>query len=183
MAGFLRKLLGKRPVTEQLARRGDRDAFVRALGEADIFVFAAIEGDGLDPSTLTREQLLAEIERAATDLNERQDGFAPFVYERNGRRRLLHEQRPCASVRRRVLEGTEPRLPVPDARREGFAARPTPPGVRRPRDERSHGRGSCLVEGRRGGRAADVGIAGRANRPSLDLRRQRPPSQAARRNR
>jgi hypothetical protein len=37
---------------------------------------------------MTQEQLLAEIERAARDLNEREDGFAPFVYERAGRRRL-----------------------------------------------------------------------------------------------
>ncbi|MEA2559350.1 MAG: hypothetical protein QOH06_854 [Acidobacteriota bacterium] len=88
MASFLRKLFGKPPAIEQLARRGDREAFLRTLGEADIFVIAAIEGDGLDASTMTKEQLLAEIERAAKDLNERQDGFAPFVYERNGRRRL-----------------------------------------------------------------------------------------------
>lgn len=88
MAGFLRKLFGGRPTVEQLARRGDREAFLRALGESDVFVIAAIEGDGLDPSSMTKEQLLAEIERAAKDLNERQDGFAPFVYERNGRRRL-----------------------------------------------------------------------------------------------
>jgi hypothetical protein len=88
MAGLLRKLFGSRPTVEQLASGGDREAFLRALGETDIFVIAAIEGDGLDPSAMTKEQLLAEIERAAKDLNERQDGFAPFVYERNGRRRL-----------------------------------------------------------------------------------------------
>ena len=88
MAGFLRKLFRKAPAIEQLARGTDRESFVRQLGESDIFIIAAIEGDGLDPSAMTKEQLLAEIERAAKDLNDRQDGFAPFVYERNGRRRL-----------------------------------------------------------------------------------------------
>jgi len=88
MVSFLRKLFGKPHAIKQLARGGDREAFLRTLGETDIFVIAAIEGDGLDASTMTPEQLLAEIERAAKDLNERQDGFAPFVYERNGRRRL-----------------------------------------------------------------------------------------------
>lgn len=88
MTGFLRKLFGKVPAIEQLAHGSDREAFLHTLGEADIFVIAAIEGDGLDPTTMTKEQLLAAIEQAATDLNDRQDGFAPFVYERNGRRRL-----------------------------------------------------------------------------------------------
>src|SRR5688500_16580761 len=88
MASFLRKLFGKPPAIEQLARGGDREAFLRTLGEVNVFVIAAIEGDGLDPSTMTQEQLLAEIERAAKDLNERQEGFAPLVYERYGRRRL-----------------------------------------------------------------------------------------------
>src|SRR5688572_14724826 len=89
MGSFLRNLFGKSPTIVQLARGGgDRDAFLRTLGESDIFIIAAIEGDGLDPSSLTTEQLLAEIERAAKDLSERQEGFWPFVYEWNGRRRL-----------------------------------------------------------------------------------------------
>src|SRR5687767_14718867 len=88
MTNFLRKLFGKAARLERLAREGDRDAFLRQLGESDIFVIAAMEGDGLDPSTMTEAQLLAEIERAVKDSNERQDGFAPFVYERDGRRRL-----------------------------------------------------------------------------------------------
>jgi hypothetical protein len=46
-----------------------------------------MQSDGIDPKGMTKEQLLAEIERAARDLNERQ-GFQPFVYEAAGRRRL-----------------------------------------------------------------------------------------------
>ena len=89
MPGFLRNLFGRRPpAIEQLARGGDREAFVRALGGSDVFVIAAVEGDGLDPSAMTREQLLAEVERAAKDLAEPEGGFEPFVYERGGRRRL-----------------------------------------------------------------------------------------------
>ncbi|MFO0918548.1 MAG: hypothetical protein U0872_09570 [Planctomycetaceae bacterium] len=88
MVGFLRNLFGKPSTVEQLAQSGDREAFFRKLGDSDIFVIAATEGDGLDPSNMTEEQFLAEIERAAKELNERQEGFAPFVYDRNGRRRL-----------------------------------------------------------------------------------------------
>lgn len=85
MASFFRKLFGK---PDRPAHEGDRESFLRQLVDADIFVIAAVEGDGLDPSAMTREQLLAELERAARDLNERQDGFAPFVYEQDGQRRL-----------------------------------------------------------------------------------------------
>src|SRR5688572_13232486 len=87
MAAFLRKLFGRFPLLEQLARGADRDAFLRQLGQSDIFVFAAMESDGLDPAALTPELLIAEAERAAKALSELQE-FHPFVYERDGRRRL-----------------------------------------------------------------------------------------------
>ena len=88
MGGFLRKLFGKPPVIEELARGHDREGFLRHLGESEILVIAAVEGDGLDPATMTQEQVLAEIERAAKAMNEREDGFSPFTYERSGRHRL-----------------------------------------------------------------------------------------------
>lgn len=88
MATFLRKLFGKPPRLEQLAHNADRAAFVRQLQATDIFVFAALASDGLDPFTMTKEAALAEIERAVKDLDERQDGFEPFIYEREGRRCL-----------------------------------------------------------------------------------------------
>jgi hypothetical protein len=44
-----------------------------------VIVLAALQSDGLDAATLTQEGLLAEIERAAKDLSER-DGFDPFLY-------------------------------------------------------------------------------------------------------
>lgn len=86
----LRNLFRKPPAAlHEMARAGDRDAFARRLGESDVFVIAAVEGEGLDPATMTPEQLLAEIERAGKDLAERQDGFEPFVYESpEGQRRL-----------------------------------------------------------------------------------------------
>lgn len=88
IVGLLRKLFGKPEQLARLAREGDRDAFLRKLADADIFVIAAIERNGLDPSTMSKEQLLAEIDRATKGLNEPQDGFAPFVYEREGKDRL-----------------------------------------------------------------------------------------------
>ncbi len=167
MAGLLRKLFGSRPTVEQLASGGDREAFLRALGETDIFVIAAMEGDGLDPSAMTKEQLLAEIERAAKDLNERQDGFAPFVYERNGRRRLPfftsndHAQTfvgEYSKERNRVY-------PFQLLRRERFIARPASSVVRQSCDERSHRGRSRVVGGRRVGDAANVGITKRCSGP------------------
>src|SRR5256885_1756859 len=83
MAGFLRKLFGKASASPT----SDRGAFLRQLGAQDIFVIAAMQGDGIDPKGMTKEQLLAEIERSAKDLSERQ-GFEPFVYDKDGQRRL-----------------------------------------------------------------------------------------------
>lgn len=87
MAGFLRKLFGKGTTSQSAAPPGNREAFLRQLGEQDIFVIAAMRGDGIDPNGMTREALLAEIEGAAQDLNE-SEGFEPFVYESKGQRRL-----------------------------------------------------------------------------------------------
>jgi hypothetical protein len=87
MAGFLRKLFGKPPAPQSASSTADRDEFLRQLGNQDIFIMAAMQGDGIDPNGLTKEQLLAEIRRVAQDLNERQ-GFEPFVYERDRQRRL-----------------------------------------------------------------------------------------------
>lgn len=87
MAGFLRKLFGKSSASHTASPTADRDAFLRKLDEQDILVIAAMQGDGIDPKGMTREQLLAHIERAVKDLKEDKDR-APFVYEKNGQRRL-----------------------------------------------------------------------------------------------
>jgi len=90
MAGFFRKLFGgsSKAATPSALAGDDAAALADRLCSADILVFAAFEGDGLDPSTMTREELLAAVERAAKDLAERSDGFEPFTYERDGVRRL-----------------------------------------------------------------------------------------------
>ena len=83
----LAKLFGKRDRLSTLSRQSDRRGFIRALVEADITVLAALQSEGLDAATFTQEELLAEIERAAKDLSER-DSFEPFVY-RSGETRCL----------------------------------------------------------------------------------------------
>jgi hypothetical protein len=92
MLGPLGKLFGRRDdgggALARLARGRDRARFLQRIGQADVQVIAAPVGEGLDPHAMTREQLLAEVERAAKDLSERTDGFAPFVFEREGRRRI-----------------------------------------------------------------------------------------------
>src|SRR5438045_3701411 len=87
MLRAIRKLFGKSIPARTASPAADRDAFLRRLGAQDIFIIAAMQSDGIDPKGMTKEQLLAEIQRAAKDLNERQ-GFEPFVYEREGQRRL-----------------------------------------------------------------------------------------------
>jgi hypothetical protein len=83
----LAKLFGKRDRLAALSRGADRRAFISALIDADVTVLAALQSEGLDAATFTQEELLAEIERAAKDLNER-DGFEPFLY-RSGDIRCL----------------------------------------------------------------------------------------------
>src|SRR5258706_14518854 len=88
MIGAFRKLFGLHEDLVRLARGPNRAVFLQRLGKSDIQMIAAPTGDGLDPWAMTREQLLAEVERATKDLNELQEGFAPFVYERDGQRHL-----------------------------------------------------------------------------------------------
>jgi hypothetical protein len=65
----------------------DRDEFLRQLGEQDIFIISAMQGDGINPKEMTKEEPLAEIERAAKDLSEDKPR-EPFVYDKDGQRRL-----------------------------------------------------------------------------------------------
>lgn len=65
----------------------DRDAFLRQLADADIFILAAMQSEGIDPNGMTKEQLLEEIRRGVEDLDTR-EAFAPFVYDFNEERRL-----------------------------------------------------------------------------------------------
>jgi len=89
MIGPLRKFFARRDDDlARLARGADRARFLQRIGQSEVQVIVAPDGDGLDPHAMTREQILAELERAAKDLNERTDGFAPFVYEHDGRRRI-----------------------------------------------------------------------------------------------
>jgi hypothetical protein len=83
----LGKLFGKRDRLSALSGQPDRRAFIRALVEADVTVLAALRSEGLDAATFTQEALLAEIERAAKDLSER-DNFQPFLYRSSDSQRL-----------------------------------------------------------------------------------------------
>jgi hypothetical protein len=85
---FLRKLVGRRDALVDAGRRTSGADFVRAVGSADVFVIAAMQSEGLDAATFTPEQLLAELERVARDLNDREGGFEVFIYERDGTSRL-----------------------------------------------------------------------------------------------
>ena len=84
MLNLLRKLIGRRDPLAEAGRRTSGAEFARAVEAADVFVIAAMQSEGLDPNTLTQEQLLAEIERVAQDLSDRQGGFEVFIYERDG---------------------------------------------------------------------------------------------------
>ncbi len=66
-----------------LSRRDDRPAFVRALGETDILLLAALTNEGWDAATFSPEDMLAEARKARLDVTGC-DTFAPFFYERDG---------------------------------------------------------------------------------------------------
>jgi hypothetical protein len=83
MFGFFRNLFGRRDSLANAARRASGSDLVEAIGVADVFVFAMMRGEGLDAATFTQEELLAEIERTARELDEREE-FEPFIYERDG---------------------------------------------------------------------------------------------------
>ena len=85
MLNVFRKLVARRDPLVAAGRRNTGADFVRAVGAADVLVIAAMQSEGLDAATYTPEQLLAELERAARDLNDRADGFEVFVYHRDGR--------------------------------------------------------------------------------------------------
>ncbi len=84
-SGFFRK--PKRTELATLANGLDRTAFVQALGNSEIWLFAGMDCEGLDPENLTEEALNAEIERVTRELSEL-DYIEPFVYIRDGRRHL-----------------------------------------------------------------------------------------------
>lgn len=84
MLNLLRKLVGRRDALVDAGRRSSSADFVRVIGSADVFVIAAMQNEGLDAATVTPEQLLAEIERVARDLSEREGGFKVFTYDRDG---------------------------------------------------------------------------------------------------
>jgi hypothetical protein len=83
----LARLFAKRDRLSAQSRQSDRRAFLRALVEAEETVLAALQSEGLDAATFTQEDLLAEIERAANELSER-DSFAPFLYQSDDTRCL-----------------------------------------------------------------------------------------------
>ena len=91
--GFADLLKAVRRVFSNPARRltrmyrRDRGAFFRKLRNADIFVFAAMDGEGIPTENLTEERMLAEIEYAAKESAAKHE-FEPFLYESAGQLRL-----------------------------------------------------------------------------------------------
>jgi hypothetical protein len=84
MLKLLRRLVGRGDALVAAGRRASGADFVRAVLSADVFVIAAMQSDGLDPATFTPEQLLAELERAARELGDRERSFEVFKYEQDG---------------------------------------------------------------------------------------------------
>ena len=60
---------------------------LRQLWGGQVFVIAAIEGEGLDPETITPERLFTQIKQAVDDADSRRE-FHAFVYTRQGKRIL-----------------------------------------------------------------------------------------------
>lgn len=65
------------------------DEFLREIASKPILVISATVSDGIDASTMTQDQLLAEIQQALErDKENQQKGYGLFVYTANGQRRL-----------------------------------------------------------------------------------------------
>ena len=88
MRHFFQSLFGSSDRLSDVGKRSPGEAFVNAITAADVYIIAAMQSDGLNAETFTKEELLAEVERAARDLHERRSGFEPFVYQRDGVRCL-----------------------------------------------------------------------------------------------
>ena len=83
----LAQVFRKRDRLSALSRQTDRRVFIRALVDADVIVLGALQSEGLDAASFTREDLLAEIERAAKELSER-ESVDPFLYRSGDTQRL-----------------------------------------------------------------------------------------------
>jgi hypothetical protein len=81
MLNVIRRFLNKQSTA------APREGLLGELAASTVWLFAAMDGDGLDPRSMSTEELLAELRRAAEDLARRQE-FSPFVYEKDGQRRL-----------------------------------------------------------------------------------------------
>jgi hypothetical protein len=88
LALFRRLFSAAPPDLVQLARGPDREVFLRQLLRSNIFLFAALESDGVDAGTATSEQLITELEQAAKSLSAEDKGIEPFVYDHDAKRRL-----------------------------------------------------------------------------------------------
>jgi len=65
------------------------DDFLREIASKHIFMISATVSEGIDASSLTQDQLLADIRQALErDKENRQKGYGLFVYTANGQRRL-----------------------------------------------------------------------------------------------
>lgn len=83
MLGVLRRIFRSRDALRDAGRRMAGRDFAAAIAGADIIVIGELQSDGIDPTEMTGEQLLAEVERAAKALSERTE-FRLFMYERDG---------------------------------------------------------------------------------------------------
>lgn len=83
MLNSIRNLFGKtKPATAA-------PTWLRQLGDASIFVISATVSEGIDASTMTKDQLLGEIQQALErDRENQEQGYGLFTYTAAGQRRL-----------------------------------------------------------------------------------------------
>jgi hypothetical protein len=75
-------LRGRDPLT-RLSRGPDRRAFAEAFGRSEVLFLSIPLAEGLDPSSLTPEALLAHVEKAAQAISEESE-IRPFTYPAGG---------------------------------------------------------------------------------------------------
>jgi hypothetical protein len=82
-------LTGIRNLFNKSKQTADDEGWLRQLGQTDIFIISATISDGIDATTMTKDQLLAEIRQALErDRENQKKGYGFFIYNAAGQRRL-----------------------------------------------------------------------------------------------
>jgi hypothetical protein len=83
----LKKLLTRTHPLVELGSSGDSSELARTFGQTELILLSIPIPDSIDPTTLTQQELLDLIEKAAEEVAQQED-FVPFTYESESKHSL-----------------------------------------------------------------------------------------------